>query len=59
MLPLFLICYGIMRFIIEFFREPDPQIGLIMDFFSLGQILCVFMVFSGIFLLFIRSKNSP
>lgn len=44
---LFLIIYGIARFIVEFFRTPDPQIGLFFDFFSIGQIYCGVMVLVG------------
>ena len=29
------------RFIIEFIREPDIQIGLLFNFISMGQLLCV------------------
>lgn len=37
----FLFFYGLFRFIIEYFREPDPQLGLFFDFISMGQILCL------------------
>jgi phosphatidylglycerol:prolipoprotein diacylglycerol transferase len=43
--------YGIVRFFIEFFREPDEQIGYILKYFTMGQLLCVPMVIIGIFLL--------
>jgi phosphatidylglycerol---prolipoprotein diacylglyceryl transferase len=42
-----LIGYGISRFIIEFFREPDAQLGLYLDYFSMGQILCIPMLIAG------------
>ena len=45
---LFISLYGLFRFLIEFFRNPDPQIGLYFDTFTLGQILCVFMVVLGV-----------
>ena len=38
---LFLCCYSFFRFIIEFIREPDIQIGLLFNFISMGQLLCV------------------
>jgi len=47
-LPLFLIFYGIFRFFIEFFREPDTQLGFILGPFSMGQILCFLMILGGI-----------
>jgi phosphatidylglycerol:prolipoprotein diacylglycerol transferase len=48
----YLIAYGIIRFIIEFFRQPDPQVGLILNFLTLGQALCIAMILSagGIFI---------
>jgi phosphatidylglycerol:prolipoprotein diacylglycerol transferase len=45
---LFLILYGTIRFIIEYFREPDEQIGLILNTFTEGQILCAMMIIFGI-----------
>ncbi|MDH4467519.1 MAG: prolipoprotein diacylglyceryl transferase [Bacteriovoracaceae bacterium] len=41
----FLAGYGFFRFIVEFFREPDPQMGYVLfDFFTTGQILCFLML---------------
>lgn len=54
---LFLILYGIFRFFVEFFREPDPQIGYILEVFTMGQILCGIMILSGLGLLFYRIKR--
>jgi phosphatidylglycerol:prolipoprotein diacylglycerol transferase len=51
---LFIMFYGIFRFIVEYFREPDSQIGYIMDHFTMGQILCLPMIIFGFYLLFIR-----
>jgi len=47
---LFLISYGLIRIIIEFFREPDSQIGLIVNYFTLGQILSIPMIITGVIL---------
>lgn len=44
---IFLSEYGFFRFIIEFFREPDAHIGLVFDFMSMGQILCIPMMMVG------------
>ena len=44
----FLIGYGLSRFTIEFFREPDQQIGYLMTYFTMGQFLCVPMVIGGL-----------
>lgn len=46
-LALFLGLYGCFRFMVEFVREPDPQIGLIGSLLSMGQILCLLMVGAG------------
>ena len=49
---LFLIFYGIFRFIIEFVRAPDSHIGyLAFDWFTMGQLLSIPMIFIGIYLL--------
>jgi len=50
LVSVFLVGYGVFRFIVEFFREPDPQIGLLWDFFSMGQVLCLAMILTGLFL---------
>ena len=39
LLSCFLILYGVMRFTIEFFREPDPQIGYLFGWLTMGQLL--------------------
>lgn len=44
---IFLIGYGASRFVIEFVREPDVQIGLIFQYFSMGQLLCLPMIGIG------------
>jgi phosphatidylglycerol:prolipoprotein diacylglycerol transferase len=46
----FLLFYGIFRFFIEFFREPDPQLGFIIGPFTMGQILCIGMIIVGSFI---------
>ena len=38
---MFLIGYGFFRFVAEFFREPDAQLGLLALGMSMGQWLCV------------------
>lgn len=45
---LFGVCYGVFRFIIEFFREPDAHIGyLAFDWLTMGQLLCIPMILAG------------
>ncbi|HPQ50848.1 MAG: prolipoprotein diacylglyceryl transferase [Alphaproteobacteria bacterium] len=43
----FLTLYGVFRFGIEFFREPDVQLGFFFDQVTMGQILCVPMMLVG------------
>jgi len=54
---LFLIFYGIFRVISEIFREPDTQVGYLLDLFSMGTILSFFMIVSGFVILGILKKN--
>lgn len=39
--------YGVFRFIVEYFREPDAHLGLLSLGLSMGQWLCVPMVLGG------------
>lgn len=45
---IFLIGYGVFRFIAEYFREPDAFLGLLALNMSMGQWLCVPMVLAGL-----------
>lgn len=44
----FLAGYGFFRFIIEFVREPDEQLGFVFGSFSQGQMLSAPMVLAGV-----------
>ena len=44
----FLIFYGIFRIISEQFREPDYQLGYFFSFVSMGTILSLVMILSGV-----------
>jgi phosphatidylglycerol:prolipoprotein diacylglycerol transferase len=44
---LFLLGYGLMRFMAEYFREPDAHLGLLALGMSMGQWLCVPMIVGG------------
>ena len=46
----FLIGYGVFRFIAEYFREPDDYLGLLALDMSMGQWLCVPMIAFGVWL---------
>lgn len=48
---MFLVGYGVLRFIAEFAREPDAFLGLLSFGLTMGQLLCVPMVIAGVWLL--------
>jgi len=54
---LFILFYGLFRFLVEFFREPDVHIGLILGAFTMGQMLSAAMIILGISLLIWRKKG--
>jgi phosphatidylglycerol:prolipoprotein diacylglycerol transferase len=54
---LFLVLYGMFRFFVEFFREPDAQIGFIGGVITMGQILSAGMVLAGLAIYYQRSKT--
>lgn len=57
-LSLYIIGYGTVRLIIEFVREPDSHIGVFFSYITMGQILCLIMIITGIILFFVlRGKN--
>ena len=50
---LFILGYGVMRFIVEFFRQPDQHIGLdLFGWMSRGQLLSAPMILLGLYLLY-------
>lgn len=54
----FMMCYGMFRFITEFFRTPDAQLGFVMfDWMTKGQQLSVPMIIFGITILFFAYKK--
>jgi phosphatidylglycerol:prolipoprotein diacylglycerol transferase len=56
---LFLIGYGVIRFAIEFTRQPDAQLGFVLGSFSMGQLLCAVMIVFGAALLVLSSRGHP
>ncbi len=55
---LFLIFYGFFRVVAEYFREPDAQMGYLFDLFSMGTLLSLLMIISGLIIFSIlRKKN--
>lgn len=57
LLGLYICGYGLVRFTIEFFREPDYQVGFILGTISIGQLLCLLMMLGGVVVLIWR-KNA-
>jgi phosphatidylglycerol:prolipoprotein diacylglycerol transferase len=58
LLAVFLFAYGIFRFFVEFFREPDQQLGFILGPLTMGQLFSSLMIISGIVLFFsVRRKD--
>ncbi len=53
---LFLVSYGIIRFFIEFFREPDKGVSLAFGWMTRGQVFCLLMIICGILIFFVRGK---
>jgi phosphatidylglycerol---prolipoprotein diacylglyceryl transferase len=59
---MFLIGYGVLRFIAEFAREPDAFLGLLAFDLSMGQWLSMPMILAGIALMIFvqrRAKSAP
>ncbi len=54
----FLLGYGVFRFIAEFFREPDAHLGLLSLGMSMGQWLCIPMIIGGIAMWWWTGKQS-
>jgi phosphatidylglycerol---prolipoprotein diacylglyceryl transferase len=53
----FLIFYGAFRILIEFFREPDTQLGYLFGFLTMGQILSLLMILAALILPFTRTSQ--
>ena len=55
---LFVLGYGVARFSIEFYREPDYFLGLRALGLSTGQWLCIPMLIVGIYLIALWFKQA-
>ena len=57
---LFLIGYGSFRFIVEFWRMPDPQLGyLAWDWLTMGQLLSLPMILIGLGVMVWGARKAP
>ena len=54
----FLVGYGAMRFLAEYFREPDSHLGVLALRMTMGQWLCVPMILFGV-LLWVWAETRP
>ncbi|MBP9853611.1 MAG: prolipoprotein diacylglyceryl transferase [Candidatus Omnitrophica bacterium] len=52
----YLFGYGIFRFCIEFFRQPDEQLGFVINHLSMGQILSILMIIIPIIIFIQKPK---
>ncbi len=48
---LYLVGYGVARFSVEYFRQPDSHLGFVLGPFTMGQLLCLSMIFIGFILM--------
>ncbi len=51
---LFLVFYSIFRFLIEFLRVPDEQLGYLFFNFTMGQIISFIFLLIGVYLIFTK-----
>jgi phosphatidylglycerol:prolipoprotein diacylglycerol transferase len=57
---LFLVGYGISRFIVEFVRVPDKHLGFVaFDWMSQGQLLSIPMILLGVGFIVWAYKRNP
>tara|TARA_B100000965_G_C19502536_1_gene718123 strand:+ start:203 stop:970 length:768 start_codon:yes stop_codon:yes gene_type:complete len=54
---LFLIFYSIFRFFVEFYRVPDEQLGYVFYNLSMGQVISLFFILSGMILFYLKYEN--
>ncbi len=54
---LFLIIYSIFRFIVEFYRVPDDQLGYIFLNLTMGQVVSLIFILSGVILFYLKNET--
>jgi phosphatidylglycerol:prolipoprotein diacylglycerol transferase len=54
----FLLGYALVRFSLEFARQPDAQLGLVLGPFSMGQVLSALMAVTGVVVLAIAARRT-
>jgi phosphatidylglycerol:prolipoprotein diacylglycerol transferase len=54
---LYFIGYGVVRFCVEFTRQPDPGLGPVWHFLTRGQVLSIFMILTGAVIMVIKKSS--
>ena len=54
---LFLIFYSIFRFFVEFFRVPDEQLGYIFLNLTMGQVVSLIFILSGVIIFYLKHET--
>jgi len=54
---LFIIFYSLFRFMIEYTREPDPQLGIIFTYFTMGQLISIIFFIFGLLIYFNKNES--
>ncbi len=54
---LYLVGYATVRFGVEFFREPDEQLGFVVGMFTMGQLLSFIMFIVGGYIFFLMKRK--
>lgn len=58
LIAIYLIGYGVFRYLVEYVREPDIQLGFVCcDWMTMGQLLCISMILVGVSLYINSYKN--
>lgn len=57
LVSLFIMLYGLFRFFVEFFRQPDTQLGFVLGSLTMGQVLSGSMILAGAAIFYLRFKR--
>lgn len=54
----FIALYGLLRFSVEFFRAPDPQLGFVLGWMTMGQVLSSIMILVAGIMIYRLNKHN-
>ena len=54
---LFLVFYSIFRFFVEFYRVPDEQLGYLFLNLTMGQVVSLIFILSGVILFYLKYES--